>query len=79
MAGYTPQDEPQRLTNRFGTDTTPVFSPDGQEIFFRGDYPGGSPHWQIMAINLDGTNERLVKEGVGESQEWGLARPAVCY
>jgi tetratricopeptide (TPR) repeat protein len=63
-----------RLTDRTGTDTTPVFSPDGREIYFRTDHYGG---WRIMAMSLDGSTERLVKEGVGPSDDWGLARPAV--
>jgi TolB protein len=63
-----------RLTNRPGSDTTPVFSPDGQEIHLRTDAFGG---WRITALSLDGSNERLIKEGVGPSDEWGLARPAV--
>lgn len=63
-----------RLTNRPGSDTTPVFGPCGQEIYFRTDAFGG---WRINAIGVDGSGERLVKEGVGPSDEWGLARPAV--
>jgi Tol biopolymer transport system component len=67
-------DPPQRLTNRTGTDTTPVFSPDGLEIYLRTNAFG---NWQITAITLDGGNERPIKEDVGPSDEWGLARPAV--
>lgn len=63
-----------RLTNRSGTDITPVFGPDGQEIYLRTDALGG---WRITVINLDGNDERTVKEGVGPSDDWGLARPAV--
>lgn len=63
-----------RLTNRLGTDTTPVFSPDGLEIYFRTDVSGG---WQIRAMAADGRSERLVIEGIGHSDDWGLARPAV--
>lgn len=69
-----PSSELLRLTNRPGTDTTPVFSPDGREIYLRTDAFGG---WRITALSLDESNERLIKEGVGESDEWGLARPAV--
>jgi Tol biopolymer transport system component len=63
-----------RLTNRPGSDTTPVFSPDGLEIYFRTDAFG---EWQIRAISLDGRNERPIREDVGISDDWGLARPAV--
>jgi Tol biopolymer transport system component len=64
----------ERLTFSSGTDTTPVFSPDGLEIYFRTDTSGS---WQIRALAVDGSRERLVKEDVGFSEDWGLARPAV--
>jgi Tol biopolymer transport system component len=63
-----------RVTQRPSTDITPVFSADGREIYLRTDYYGG---WRITALALDGSNERTVKEGVGESTDWGLARPAI--
>jgi Tol biopolymer transport system component len=63
-----------RLTNRSGTDTTPVLSPDGLEIYLRTDAFGP---WRIMAMSIDGRNERLIREAVGTSEDWGLARPAV--
>ncbi|MDX1520149.1 MAG: polysaccharide biosynthesis tyrosine autokinase [Anaerolineae bacterium] len=74
MAGNSPQGEPLRLTNRAGVDTTPVVSPDSREIYLRTNALGG---WRITAIGMDGSNERLVAEGVGPSDDWGLARPAV--
>ena len=63
-----------QLTQRSGTDVTPVFSPDGREIYFRTDVAGS---WQIRAINPEGEFERLVRDNVGPSDDWGLARPAV--
>jgi len=66
--------ELSRVTNRPSTDITPVFSPDGREIYLRTDHYGG---WRVTAIGLDGNNERTVKEGVGESTDWGPARPAI--
>jgi non-specific protein-tyrosine kinase len=74
MNGNQPAGEPQRLTQRPGVDTTPVFGPDGRELFLRTNAYGG---WRITAMGLEGGNERLVKEGVGESDSWGLARPSV--
>jgi hypothetical protein len=68
-----PDGEPERLTNRPASDVTPVFGRDGR-IYLRTDYYGG---WRITAINLDGTGEETVVEGVGSSDDWGLARPAV--
>ena len=70
----SPDAEPLRLTNRPGTDTTPVFSPDGLEIYWRTDAFGD---WQIMAMAVDGSNERVIRAGIGASDDWGLARPAV--
>jgi len=64
--------ELRRLTFRPGTDTTPVFSPDGLEIYFRTDAFGD---WQLRAMNLDGRRERVVIADIGPSNEWGLARP----
>ncbi|HXV41807.1 MAG TPA: hypothetical protein VEC96_01985 [Anaerolineae bacterium] len=63
-----------RLTQRSRTDTTPVFGPCSQEIYLRTDAFGS---WWITAMKLDGSDERKVQEGVGPSNDWGLARPAV--
>jgi tetratricopeptide (TPR) repeat protein len=63
-----------RLTDRPGSDTTPVFSPDGLEIYYRTDGLGG---WSIRAMAVDGSNDHLVLAEVGFSTDWGLARPAV--
>jgi uncharacterized repeat protein (TIGR01451 family) len=66
--------ELQRLTRRPGTDTTPVFGPCGQNLYLRTDSYGS---WWITVMKLDGSDERKVQEGVGFSDDWGLARPAV--
>lgn len=63
-----------RVTNRPATDITPVYSREGAEIYLRTDHYGG---WRVTAFRADGSNERTVKEGVGESSDWGLARPTV--
>ncbi len=63
-----------RLTDRPGTDTTPVFSSDSLEIYLRTDALGD---WQVRAIAVDGSNERPVITNIGPSDDWGLARPAV--
>lgn len=62
------------LTSRPGTDTTPVFSRDGLEIYIRTDAFGD---WRVTALSLDGQQERVVQDGVGVSDDWGLARPTV--
>ncbi|MEW5960004.1 MAG: hypothetical protein AB1801_19965, partial [Chloroflexota bacterium] len=63
-----------RLTHRPGSDITPVFGPCGQDIYVRTDQFGS---WWITVMKLDGSDERKVLEGVGPSDDWGLARPAV--
>jgi hypothetical protein len=64
----------QRLTRRRGTDTTPVFGPCGQDLYLRTDVYGS---WWVTVMKLDGSDERKIQEGVGPSDDWGLARPAV--
>ena len=64
-----------RLTSRPGTDTTPVFSPDGLEIYFRTDAFGKG--WRIAALSVDGRKERTIISEIGPSNDWGLARPDV--
>lgn len=63
-----------RLTERAATDTTPVFGPCGSQVFLRTDAFGS---WWITLMKLDGSDERKVREGVGPSDDWGQARPAV--
>ncbi|MBN1217283.1 MAG: AAA-like domain-containing protein [Anaerolineae bacterium] len=64
-----------RLTSRPGTDTTPVFSPDGLEIYFRTDVSGDG--WQIAAMSVDGRRERTIVNYIGPSNDWGMARPDI--
>ncbi len=63
-----------RLTERAATDTSPVFGPCGRQVYMRTDAFGS---WWVTLIKLDGSDERKVREGVGPSDDWGLARPAV--
>lgn len=63
-----------RLTHRPGSDITPVFDRCGQNLYLRTDYAGS---WWLTVMKLDGSGERKVLEGVGPSDDWGLARPAV--
>ena len=65
-----------RLTNRPGTDITPIFGPCGQEIYLRTDHYGG---WRITVMKLDGSDETTIVEGVGATDDWGLARPAIHF
>lgn len=63
-----------RLTNRPGTDTTPIFGKCGQEYYSQTDHWGS---WWTTVRNLAGQTEHKVQEGVGLSEDWGLARPAI--
>lgn len=70
------------LTNRPSTDITPVFSPDGQSIYLRTDFPEGEA-WQIQRLILTGNGRAVqsmetVRQDIGsDDRNWGLARPAV--
>ncbi len=66
----------RRLTFQRDIDTTPVFSPDGREIYYR--RKRNDRVWQIVVMSLDDVeNLGLVQDNVGPSDEWGLSRPAV--
>jgi WD40 repeat protein/cold shock CspA family protein len=65
----------QRLTFHPGEDITPVFSPDGREIYYRVHY--GADNWAIEAISVDGGEPRVIAREVGPSETWGVVRPAV--
>ncbi len=64
----------KRLTNHPGIDTTPVFSRDSKAIYWRINDAG---EWLIKVMTLDGKNSWSVRSGIGESEDWGMARPAV--
>jgi Tol biopolymer transport system component len=75
---------PQQLTSLNGTSTTPVFDSTGQRIYFRTDARGGGFNWDVLAVALtkDGAGPGTVLatpivQGVGPSDDAGLARPAV--
>lgn len=78
---WQPEGDPINLTNRPSIETTPVFSRDGQKIFFRTDYPNALA-WQIQVITLN-DDRRSVREistlldDVGGDDDWGMAQPAV--
>jgi len=65
----------QRLTFQQDIDTTPVFSPDGGEIYYR--RKRDDRVWEIIVMQLSGLGKRSVAQNVGPSDEWGMARPAV--
>jgi Tol biopolymer transport system component len=66
--------ELKQLTFSQYTEIAPVFSPDGQEIYFITDRYGD---WRIVAADLNGENEHTIISGIGESNDWGLARPTI--
>ncbi|MBA2349833.1 MAG: PD40 domain-containing protein, partial [Solirubrobacterales bacterium] len=57
-----------RLTQNAARDKSPTWSPDGRQIAFLRD-PDSRGLDDVMVIDADGTNERLVKadEGIGSS------------
>lgn len=52
--------EPKPLTQSFGDDAQPNFSPDGKRIAFASNRTGT---WQIFVMNADGTNVIQVTQG----------------
>ncbi len=71
----------QNLTQRAAADITPVFSPTGQQIYFRTD--ASETGWQIQAITLAANRQTVsslepVQSDLGhDNLHWGLVRPAV--
>jgi hypothetical protein len=66
--------EVRPLISRLGSDVTPVFGPNGRELYLRTDAYGD---WRITVMNLETRKEITVRKDVGPSDDWGLARPAV--
>jgi hypothetical protein len=64
----------ERVTNRAGSDVTPVFGPNSRDLYLRTDAYGD---WRITVWNLETERELTVRKDVGPSDDWGLARPAV--
>lgn len=64
----------QQLTEGGGVDTTPVFRSDGKEIYFRSNSYG--PNWQVVAFRLADSQSSVIIDNIGQTSEWGWARPA---
>ncbi|NIV40311.1 MAG: hypothetical protein GWN58_66185 [Anaerolineae bacterium] len=61
----------KQLTDNTGNDTLPVFSPDGQYIYFLSDQNGTA--WAIRAMKPDGTGVKTVRQ-VGVPPRWQFSR-----
>ena len=61
----------KQLTNNSGNDTLPVFSPDGQYIYFLSDQNGTA--WAIRAMRPDGTGVQTIRQ-VGVPPRWQFSR-----
>ncbi|OPZ83482.1 MAG: translocation protein TolB [bacterium ADurb.Bin429] len=55
---------PRQLTADPGMDLLPVISPDGKQVAFQTDRNG---RWEIFAVNVDGTGEIQLVDGVAWS------------
>ncbi len=64
----------QRLTQAPGNDSVPAWTPDNRQIVFRSTRNG---LWQIFIMNVDGTNQRMIIDKVGGSNEWAFERMSV--
>ena len=61
----------KQLTDNSGNDTLPVFSPDGQYIYFLSDQNGTA--WAIRAMKPDGTGVKTIRQ-VGVPPRWQFSR-----
>ena len=61
----------KQLTDNSGNDTLPVFSPDGQYIYFLSDQNGTA--WAIRAMRPDGTGVKTIRQ-VGVPPRWQFSR-----
>jgi dipeptidyl aminopeptidase/acylaminoacyl peptidase len=61
----------KQLTDNSGNDTLPVFSPDGQYIYFLSDQNGTA--WAIRAMRPDGTGVKTIRK-VGVPPRWQFSR-----
>jgi Tol biopolymer transport system component len=61
----------KQLTNNSGNDTLPVFSPDGQYIYFLSDQNGTA--WAVRAMRPDGTGVKTIRQ-VGVPPRWQFSR-----
>jgi len=61
----------KQLTDNRGNDTLPVFSPDGQYIYFLSDQNGTA--WAIRAMRPDGSDVKTIRQ-IGVAPRWQFAR-----
>ena len=61
----------KQLTDNRGNDTLPVFSPDGQYIYFLSDQNGTA--WAIRAMRPDGSEVKTIRQ-VGVPPRWQFSR-----
>ena len=61
----------KQLTHNTGNDTLPVFSPDGQYIYFLSDQNGTA--WAIRAMKPDGSGVKTIRQ-VGVPPRWQFSR-----
>jgi Tol biopolymer transport system component len=61
----------KQLTHNNGNDTLPVYSPDGQYIFFLSDQNGKA--WAIRVMRPDGSGVKTVRQ-IGVPPRWQFSR-----
>jgi WD40 repeat protein len=61
----------KQLTKNTGNDTLPVYSPDGQYIYFLSDQNGTA--WAIRVMNANGSNVKTIRK-IGVPPRWQFSR-----
>jgi TolB protein len=61
----------KQLTKNTGNDTLPVYSPDGQYIFFLSDQNGKA--WSIRVMRPDGSEVKTIRQ-IGVPPRWQFSR-----
>ena len=62
--------EARRLTTHEGTETSPLFSPDGAQIAFTGEYDGGP---DLYVVGQDPSNAVWWNKVLSSSSQWSRA------
>lgn len=64
----------QRLTESPQIDSLPTWTPDNRRLVFRSTR---NDTWQIFIMNSDGTDQKMIIDGVGASEQWAFDKMSI--